>query len=69
MIVIAILTMQTTTPMVLIAGAVLGVFMGTVVSMAGLIIGGCLAFLISRYFAREWAEEQLKDFPNLKSIL
>lgn len=48
-------------PLTLAGGILFGPFWGVVYSLAGATMGACLAFLVSRYLAREWVEEKLSS--------
>ena len=53
-------------PLTLLAGATLGVFWGTVVSIIGNTIGATLAFLVARYFLRDYVSEKIyKKYPKI----
>jgi uncharacterized membrane protein YdjX (TVP38/TMEM64 family) len=53
-------------PLTLLAGATLGVFWGTIVSMIGNTIGATLAFLVARYFLRDYVTEKIyKKYPKI----
>lgn len=52
------------TPLTLLAGATLGVFWGSVVSLIGNTIGAIAAFLIGRYFLKDYVQNNLyKKYP------
>lgn len=52
----------------LAAGAIFGLLWGTVYVFIGSTIGACLAFLISRYMARDWVEKKLEDQPRFQAV-
>jgi uncharacterized membrane protein YdjX (TVP38/TMEM64 family) len=49
-------------------GAIFGLLWGTVYVFIGATVGACLAFLISRYFARGWVEKQVQGKPKFEAI-
>jgi uncharacterized membrane protein YdjX (TVP38/TMEM64 family) len=54
------------TPLTVLAGAVLGSFWGTVVSIVGNVIGASCAFLISRYLLKNFIQNKvLKKYPKV----
>lgn len=56
------------TPLTLLAGAIFGVFWGSIISLIGNITGATLAFLISRYFLREYVKKKiLSKYQNISS--
>jgi uncharacterized membrane protein YdjX (TVP38/TMEM64 family) len=48
-------------PLTIAAGILFGPFRGVVYAIIGSTLGACLAFLVSRYLAREWVEERLRS--------
>ncbi len=48
-------------PITIVGGILFGPFWGVVYSKTGATVGACVAFLVSRYLAREWVEGQLKS--------
>ncbi|MDA8124115.1 MAG: VTT domain-containing protein [Deltaproteobacteria bacterium] len=48
-------------PITLAGGILFGPLWGVVYTITGSTIGACLAFLVSRYLAREWVEGKLKS--------
>jgi uncharacterized membrane protein YdjX (TVP38/TMEM64 family) len=50
------------------AGAIFGIFKGTLIVCIGATLGSCGAFLIARYLARESIERRLEGSPRFKSI-
>ena len=46
-------------PITLVGGILFGPFWGVVYSITGATVGACIAFLISRYLAREWVQAKL----------
>lgn len=48
-------------PLTLAGGVLFGPLWGVVYALGGATIGACVAFLISRYLARAWVEERLRD--------
>jgi uncharacterized membrane protein YdjX (TVP38/TMEM64 family) len=48
-------------PITIAGGILFGPFWGVAYSIIGSTAGACLAFLISRYLAREWVEEKLRS--------
>lgn len=54
-------------PLTLLAGATLGVYYGTITSLIGNTLGATAAFLISRYFLRDYVSNTLyKKYPKIK---
>jgi len=55
------------TPLTLLAGATLGVFWGSVVSLIGNTIGATAAFFVSRYFLKDYVTTTLyKKYPKIE---
>lgn len=55
------------TPLTLLAGATLGVFWGSIVSIIGNSLGATLAFLISRYFLRNYVSKTIyTKYPTIQ---
>lgn len=54
-------------PITLIGGILFGPFWGVVYTIFGATSGACLAFLISRYVARNWIDHKLKS-PRWKKL-
>lgn len=54
-------------PITIAGGILFGPFWGVVYTITGSTMGACLAFLISRYLAREWIEGKLKS-PRWKKL-
>ena len=52
----------------IVAGALFGLFWGTVSVWLGANVGAALAFLIARYLARQAVERRLAGFPKFKAI-
>ncbi len=50
------------------AGVLFGVVFGSIYVSIGSIIGATLAFLIGRYFARDWVDKKLETQPKFKAI-
>ncbi|WP_413198620.1 TVP38/TMEM64 family protein [Nostoc piscinale] len=50
------------------AGCLFGVFWGSVYVLIAAIIGAVLAFMIGRYFSRNWVSKQIEQHPKLKAI-
>ena len=48
-------------PITIAGGILFGPFWGVVYTIIGSTLGACLAFLVSRYLAREWVEERLRS--------
>jgi uncharacterized membrane protein YdjX (TVP38/TMEM64 family) len=49
-------------------GALYGVFWGSVYVLIAAVLGATLAFLIGRYFARNWVSQQLQGHPKFQAI-
>jgi uncharacterized membrane protein YdjX (TVP38/TMEM64 family)/Fe-S oxidoreductase len=54
-------------PITIIGGILFGPFWGVIYTIFGATAGACLAFLISRYTARNWIEHKLKS-PRWKKL-
>ena len=54
-------------PITIAGGILFGPFWGVVYTITSATIGACLAFLISRYIARDWVEKKLKG-PRWKGL-
>jgi uncharacterized membrane protein YdjX (TVP38/TMEM64 family)/Fe-S oxidoreductase len=54
-------------PITIAGGILFGPFWGVVYAIIGSTLGACLAFLVSRYLAREWVEERLRS-PRWRSL-
>ena len=64
--IIAGITFLPGSPLTLIAGAVLGTFWGTIVSIIGNTIGATMAFLLARYILKNWVQNKiLIKYPKL----
>lgn len=50
------------------AGFAFGVVTGTIAVSIGSVIGATAAFLIGRYFARDFVEQQTKNFPKFAAV-
>jgi uncharacterized membrane protein YdjX (TVP38/TMEM64 family) len=48
-------------PITIVGGILFGPVWGVVYTIASATAGACVAFLVSRYLAREWVERQLKS--------
>jgi uncharacterized membrane protein YdjX (TVP38/TMEM64 family) len=48
-------------PITILGGVLFGPFWGVVYAIVGSAAGACVAFLVSRYLARDWVEQQLKS--------
>ncbi len=48
-------------PITIVGGVLFGPFWGVVYTITSATSGACVAFIISRYIAREWIEEKLKS--------
>lgn len=54
--------------LIMVGGAVFGVVQGTLLAMLSALVGGTLAFLIGRHFAREQVAKRVASHPLLSSI-
>jgi uncharacterized membrane protein YdjX (TVP38/TMEM64 family)/Fe-S oxidoreductase len=54
-------------PLTIAGGILFGPFWGVVYAITSATVGACLAFLISRYIARDWVEKKLKS-PRWKQL-
>ena len=52
----------------MLAGALYGTWWGSVIVFAGASLGAELAFLLGRYWLRDWAQRRLAGFPKLLAI-
>jgi len=52
----------------LAAGFVFGLPFGVALVSAGSTLGACSAFLIGRYFAREWVEKQIENHVRFRAL-
>jgi uncharacterized membrane protein YdjX (TVP38/TMEM64 family) len=55
-------------PLTLGAGFVYGPVIGTLVVSPASVAGACLAFLIARYFARDWVARRLNKYPQAAAM-
>jgi uncharacterized membrane protein YdjX (TVP38/TMEM64 family) len=55
-------------PLTLGAGFLYGAVIGTLVVSPASVVGASLAFLIARYFARDWVTRRLKKYPQAAAI-
>jgi uncharacterized membrane protein YdjX (TVP38/TMEM64 family) len=55
-------------PLTLGAGFLYGAVIGTLVVSPASVAGASLAFLIARYFARDWVTHRLKKYPQAAAI-
>ena len=55
-------------PLTLGAGFLYGAVVGTLVVSPASVAGATLAFLIARYFARDWVTRRLKKYPQAAAI-
>ena len=55
-------------PLTLGAGFLYGAVIGTLVVSPASVAGASLAFLIARYFARDWVTRRLKKYPQAAAI-
>lgn len=49
-------------------GALYGVFWGSVYVVVAATLGAIVAFLIGRYYARNWVNQQLQKYPKFQAI-
>ena len=66
---VAILVFFPVMPFVVVAGiigAVFGTWYGSLVSLAGALLGAVIMFLMSRYGFRDWAQRMLQKYPKVK---
>jgi uncharacterized membrane protein YdjX (TVP38/TMEM64 family) len=55
------------TPLTLLAGATLGTFWGSIVSVIGNTLGATAAFIIARFFLRDWVQDKfLSKYKNIE---
>jgi uncharacterized membrane protein YdjX (TVP38/TMEM64 family) len=50
------------------AGAVFGLVKGTALVLAGSVLGATAAFLVGRYFARDWVKAKVAHHPHFAAI-
>jgi len=50
------------------AGLVYGTLIGVLIVSPASVLGATGSFLIARYFARDWVERKLQDYPKFKAI-
>lgn len=55
-------------PLSLAAGALFGLFWGTVYTLVGATLGAVAGFLVSRYVARDMVERRLRRYPRFQRI-
>ena len=48
-------------PLTVVGGLLFGPFWGVVYTIISATTGACIAFLVSRYLARDWVEQKLKS--------
>jgi uncharacterized membrane protein YdjX (TVP38/TMEM64 family)/Fe-S oxidoreductase len=48
-------------PITIVGGILFGTFWGVIYTITSSTIGACIAFLVSRYVARDWVEEKLRS--------
>jgi uncharacterized membrane protein YdjX (TVP38/TMEM64 family) len=66
--VIAVVAFVPASLLTLGAGAIFGVVHGVIYAFVGATVGSCLAFLVSRYFARSAIEKKLEGKPRFAAI-
>lgn len=54
--------------LIMAGGAVFGVVKGSMLALAGALVGGTFAFLIARYFARSFVERRVAANPTLAAL-
>jgi uncharacterized membrane protein YdjX (TVP38/TMEM64 family) len=50
------------------AGAMFGLFQGSIIAWLGAVSGATAAFLVGRYLARQWVERKIKGHPKYIAI-
>ena len=66
---VAILVFFPVMPFVVVAGiigAVFGTWAGSLISLAGALLGALVMFLMARYGFRDWAQRMLQKYPKVK---
>jgi uncharacterized membrane protein YdjX (TVP38/TMEM64 family) len=54
------------TPLTILAGAIFGTFWGSIISWIGNLIGAVLAFLMARYFLKDFVQNRiLRKYPKI----
>lgn len=66
--VVGIVLMMPVFLLIMVGGAVFGVLQGTILAMLSAVVGGTIAFLIGRHFAREQVARRVAKHPLLASI-
>jgi uncharacterized membrane protein YdjX (TVP38/TMEM64 family) len=66
--VVVVICMMPAFLLIMVGGAVFGLAKGTLLSMVGALVGGTLAFLIARHFARDLVVRRIAGHPALASI-
>ncbi len=52
----------------MLAGAIYGTWLGTLIVFIGACLGAEVAFLLGRTFLRKWVKRRMSDFPKLQLI-
>lgn len=57
------------TPLTILSGIILGTFLGTIVAVVGNLIGATLAFLLARYFLKDYVQRKiLSKYPKINEF-
>ena len=52
----------------MLAGALYGTWLGSVIVFLGAFLGAEVAFLLGRFLLRDWVQHRMAEFPKLKAV-